>query len=413
MSTRLVGSEILKIAGEIRELVQKGKTLCDLTVGDFSPKEFPIPKVLLEETVRALGEGHTNYPPSDGVLECRQSVLEFVARSYGVRYPLNSVLICGGARPVLYGAYRALLNEGDRVIYPLPSWNNNHYMVLSGGRAIEIPTSSERGFFPTVDAIAPHLKNARVVFINSPLNPAGTMITSEDLRALCLLIVDENVRRERQGLPALFFMYDQVYGQLVFGGAQHAFPVALVPEVARYTVIIDGISKAFAATGLRVGWALGPSDVIDRMKAVLGHVGAWAPRAEQVAVARLLNRPSDLAAFTETMLGGLSTRLGALHRGIKTLRKKGFPVDAIEPQGAIYLSVRFDLLGKSSPGGALDGSETIRRFLLENAGIAIVPFSAFGMAQEPTWFRASVGAVSVQSIEAMFPRLEQALARVG
>src|SRR5688572_22594288 len=93
MSTRLVGSEILKIAGEVREMVAKGKALCDLTVGDFSPKEFPIPETLLNETVAALKEGHTNYPPSDGVLECRQAVQAYMVRTYGVSYPLTSILI--------------------------------------------------------------------------------------------------------------------------------------------------------------------------------------------------------------------------------------------------------------------------------------------------------------------------------
>lgn len=410
MSTRLVGSEILKIAGEIRELVAQGKTLCDLTVGDFNPKEFPIPEVLLKETVAALQAGHTNYPPSDGMLELRQAVIAHVERQFGVRYPLQSVLICGGARPVLYGAYRALLDAGDEVIYPLPSWNNNHYMVLSGGKPVEIPTTAAQGFFPSVDALKPHLKTARVVFLNSPLNPAGTTVSKSSLEALCDAVLEENVRREADGRRPLFLMYDQVYGALTFGSTQHVFPPAVRPEMARYTLVIDGISKSLAATGLRVGWAMGPTDVVDRMKAILGHVGAWAPRAEQVATAKLLSQPEQVEAFTKTYLDGLHARLSALHGGVMGLAAKGHPVEAIEPQGAIYLSVRFNLMGKkTSTGTRLETAEHIRRFLLEEAGMAVVPFSAFGMPQEPTWFRASVGAVGVGAIDALMPRLEKAL----
>jgi aspartate aminotransferase len=413
MSTRLVGSEILKIAGEIRELVSKGRVLCDLTVGDFNPKEFPIPASLLEHTIAALKEGHTNYPPSDGVLELRQAVMAHTQRTYGVSYPLQSVLICGGARPVLYGAYRALVNAGDEVVYPLPSWNNNHYMVLCGGKAVEVPATAADGFFPSVTALKAHLSTARVVFLNSPLNPCGTIVTRDSLLALSEAVVEENQRREKDGRPTLFFMYDQVYGALTFGGREHFFPPALVPEVARYTLIIDGISKSMAATGLRVGWALGPTDVIDRMKAILGHVGAWAPRAEQVATARLLNQPEQVKAFNESYLAGLSSRLTALHAGVMALAKKGHPVDAIAPQGAIYLSVRFNLLGKKAGGETLSTAEHIRKWLLEEAGMAVVPFSAFGMGQEPTWFRASVGATNIGSIESMMPRLEKALAALG
>lgn len=409
MSTKLVGSEILKIAGQVREMAAKGKPICNLTVGDFSPSEFPIPDALLEGTAAALREGHTNYPPSDGVLELRESICAFVERVYGVKYPLTGVVVCGGARPALYGAYRALVNPGDKVVYPVPSWNNNHYMVLCGATPVEVPAKAANGFIPDVADLVPHLADARVVFLNSPLNPAGTMVGQEQLTALCKAVVEENRKREAGGKPALFFMYDQVYAGLTFNH-EHFFPAALVPDVARYTVVIDGISKGWAATGLRVGWALGPVDVVDRMKAILGHVGAWAPRAEQVAAARLFRDADAMATFRAGFLDGLNDRLSVLYRGIQELKAQGQPVDAIVPQGAIYLSLRFDLLGKKTPAGVtLEHAEAVRKWLLDEAGMAVVPFSAFGMPQEPTWFRASVGAVSVKAVEQLMPRLGQAL----
>src|SRR6185295_4714643 len=113
----LIGSEILKIAAEIREIVASGKPVCNLTVGDFSSKQFPIPQVLLEAIQSALRAGETNYPPSDGVLALRQAVVEYVEREHGIRFPVESILIAGGARPILYGAYRCVLDPGDTVVY--------------------------------------------------------------------------------------------------------------------------------------------------------------------------------------------------------------------------------------------------------------------------------------------------------
>src|SRR5689334_2421638 len=167
----VVGSEILKIAGEIRAMKTRGEAICNLTVGDFDPAYFPIPAELLEGTRTALVEGHTNYPPSDGVLGLREAVVRFYARELGLTYPVESVLIAGGARPLLYGAYRTLLDPGDVVVYPVPSWNNNHYAYLSGARAIELPVSAAANFFPTAEELRPHLAEARMLCINSPLNP--------------------------------------------------------------------------------------------------------------------------------------------------------------------------------------------------------------------------------------------------
>jgi len=153
----LIGSEILKIAGDIRELKAAGHTICNLTVGDFDTRQFPIPRVLAEGIARAYDSGETNYPPSDGVLDLRRSIVEFVEREWGARYPIESVLVASGARPILYAAYRCVLNPGDRVIYPVPSWNNNHYCHLVGARGVPVATRPENGFLPTADELAPHL----------------------------------------------------------------------------------------------------------------------------------------------------------------------------------------------------------------------------------------------------------------
>ncbi|NMO19701.1 aminotransferase class I/II-fold pyridoxal phosphate-dependent enzyme [Pyxidicoccus fallax] len=405
MARGLVGSEILKIAAQIRELVAKGQKVCNLTVGDFAPKEFPIPDGLRQNIATALQAGETNYPPSDGVLDLRQSVQRFYERALGLKYPLEGIVIAGGARPIIYGTYRAVLDEGDTVVYPVPSWNNNHYAYMLGAKSVVVTTDAAHGFMPTVEQLAPHLPSARLLCLCSPLNPTGTMISPDALAAICERVVAENREREKRGQKPLILMYDQIYWVLSFGGVKHVTPVELVPEVAKYTVFVDGISKAFASTGVRVGWGVGPPTIIARMRDVLGHVGAWAPKAEQVAVARYLDDTQATESFLQVMRQRVDERLEALHRGFTRMREAGLPVQHIAPQGAIYLSVRFDLVGK----GGLKTNDDIRKLLLEKASFAVVPFQAFGLSEDTGWFRLSVGATSVKEIEEALPRVEAAL----
>jgi aspartate aminotransferase len=203
-------------------------------------------------------------------------------------------------------------------------------------------------------------------------------------------------------------MYDHIYWVLTFGEAKHVTPVGLVPEMAPYTIFVDGISKAFAATGVRVGWGVGPPSIISRMKDLIGHTGAWAPRAEQVASARFLDDVPAVERYLVGMRRGVESRLQTLHHGVMELQARGLPVSDTSPQGAIYLSVRFDLVGR----GGLRSNEDIRKLLLERAGFAAVPFQAFGLPDETGWFRCSVGAVSEAEIREVMPRVEAALRSV-
>ncbi|HRI68084.1 MAG TPA: aminotransferase class I/II-fold pyridoxal phosphate-dependent enzyme [Polyangium sp.] len=401
----VIGSEILKIAGEIRALKAKGAQICNLTVGDFDPAYFPIPHELLEGTRVALADGHTNYPPSDGVLVLREALVRFYERELGIRYPIESVIVAGGARPLLYGAYRTLIDPGDVAVYPVPSWNNNHYAYLSGAKPIELPVSAETNFFPTADHFRPHIRDARLLLVNSPLNPTGTVIDQDELRRIAELVVEENQRRAKEGGRPVYLVYDQVYWMLTFGEAKHVTPVALVPEVAPYTLLLDALSKSFCATGLRVGWGFMPPAVRRRMADILGHVGAWAPKPEQVATAMLLDAPDAMNTFLAKSKTNVKERLDALYAGFAAMKRDGLGVEAIAPQGAIYLSARFDWIGKTIRGRTIHTNEDIRKLLLEEAGLAIVPFQAFGLRQDTGWFRLSIGAVSMDEIHAALPRI--------
>ncbi len=415
MAAGLVGSEILKIAADIRTRQREGQSICNLTVGDFAPAQFPIPDALKDGVVTALDNGETNYPPASGVQELREAVARFYARELKLDYSPGAILIAGGARPLIYGTYRAVVDPGDKVVYPVPSWNNNHYCQMVGARAVEVECGPESLFLPTRDALVPELKGARLLCINSPLNPTGTAITAASLRSICEAIVEENEGRKRTGERPLYLMYDQIYWMLCVDGVEHVTPVGLVPEMAQYTIFIDGISKAFAATGLRVGWSAGPADVIERMSALLGHVGAWAPRAEQVATVGVLDDPPAIRSYLDRFRPAINTRLRALHQGFETIRASSPAlaeiVESLPPMGAIYLTCRIAPFGKRTPGGTvLRTNEDVRAYLLEAARFAVVPFQAFGVRGDTGWFRLSVGAVSEAEIADAMPRVGAALA---
>lgn len=409
MAEGLIGSEILTIASEIRTLVATGKPICNLTVGDFSPAEFRIPRFLEENIIDALQRGDTNYPPSDGMLVLKKSILAFYERWLQLRLPLESVLVTGGSRPGIYGTYRALVDPGDVVVYPVPSWNNNHYCHLVGAKGVAVECSSNELFLPTRSRLERAVRGARLLVLNSPLNPTGTAFNREALEGICDLVLEENARRSRAERP-LYLLYDHVYWMLTFGTTAHYDPLTLRAELAPYTILVDGISKSFAATGVRVGWVVGPSDVVHHMASIIGHIGAWAPRAEQVAVAKLLSATDEIKAFHRALKAGIRQRLERLYDALSTMRSEGLPVDVIPPMGALYLSVRFALNGRHTASGTLlTTNEDIRTFLLREAGLAAVPFQAFGVNSDRGWFRLSVGAVSLEELTHMLPRLKDAL----
>ena len=409
VADKLIGSEILKIAADVRALIADGRDICNLTVGDFAPTQFAIPQQLEHGIVEALRRGETNYPPSDGILPLREAVRALYGRALGFTPDLASVIVTAGSRPGIYATYRALVDAGDRVVYPTPSWNNNHYVHLVGATGVAIPAEPSSDFMPTRASLASAVRGARLLALCSPQNPSGTVFTADALREICELVVEENARRGPGERP-LYLMYDQVYWTLTFD-VTHVHPIAVCPAVAPFTIYIDGISKALAATGVRVGWLVAPTDLAGPLSGLLGHVGAWAPKAEQVAVASFLDDAEGMSGYRTEMVGKVRERLDVLYAGIRAMRDSGLPVEAIAPAGAIYLSVRFDLVGRTMSDGTVPRSdEQVRAWLLRCAGLAIVPFQAFGVTTDTGWFRLSVGAVSVEDIARMLIRLRLAIA---
>lgn len=411
LANALVGSEIIKIGNEVNELKRKGAKIANLTIGDFDPAVFPIPEALKSEIIAAYNDHQTNYPPADGILPLRETVANLLDKRMNLNYSTGDILISGGSRPLIYATYLALVDSGDKVIYPAPSWNNNHYCTLSSANGVAVETTVENNFMPTAAQLKPHLKGATLLALCSPLNPTGTMFTAEQLEEICDIVLEENKSRSAGEKP-LYLMYDQIYSLLTFD-KEHVNPVTLRPELKEYVIYIDGISKALAATGVRVGWAFGPSLVISKMKALLGHIGAWAPKAEQVAVSKYFADDAQVDTFLGNFKEQIQLSLNAIYDGFQSLKAEGFNVDAVVPMGAIYLTIKIDYIGKTTPAGdVLKDSADVNFYLIKEAQCALVPFSAFGNEHSMPWFRASVGGCSLEDIQEMMPRIKAALSKL-
>ena len=412
LAETLQGSEIVRLGATIKEKIKQGEKIYNYTIGDFDSAIFPIPAILEKEIIDAYKNRYTTYPPADGIPELREAVSAFFASREGLQYGINEILIAAGGRPLIYALYRAIIDKGDKVIYPVPSWNNNHYVHLTEGEHVIIEAKAENNFMLTAAQVQPHIKGASLLSLCSPLNPTGTSFAKEELLAICNLIITENNSRPK-GEKKLYLMYDQIYSTLRFGNTIHYNPVSLRPEMKDYTIFIDGISKSFAATGVRVGWALGPEELLLKMRAINSHVGAWAPMAEQQAVAKFLPRAEEIDAYFLLFNAAINERLVRIFNGFQQLKKEGFKVDAIAPQAAIYLTIQIEVAGKkTAAGNILETQSDVTAYILDEARLAVVPFYAFGAPANSSWYRLSVGTCKKEEIEEMLIMLRTALQKL-
>lgn len=410
LAETLIGSEIVKLGADIKEIIKQGKKIYNYTIGDFDSAIFPIPPELESEIITAYKNQHTTYPLAEGIIELREAVAEFISSREGISLKTDEILIAAGGRPLLYTAYRAIVDKGEKVIYPVPSWNNNHYVHFTEGEHVVIETKVENNFMPTADEIRPHLKGASLLALCSPLNPTGTTFTKVALAEICDLVIAENEQRSATE-KKLYLLYDQIYWTLTYGKVTHYNPVTLRPAMKEFTIFIDGISKAFASTGVRVGWAMGPAYLISRMKAINSHIGAWAPMAEQHAVAKYLTQVQAIDNYFIAFKKALQQRLDSIYEGFMQLKQAGFAVDAVAPQAAIYLTVQLNLAGKTikSNQQKLGDQKAVTAYLLSEALLAMVPFTAFGASANSSWYRLSVGTCKQNEIDEMLAKLKAAL----
>lgn len=396
LAETLPGSQILAISQSIKKRIAAGETIYNLTVGDFDPGFFRIPPKLEGEIIRAYLQGHTNYPAAEGDIDLRNALSAFTTEFQGIDYQPDEIICGSGGRPLIYALYRTIVDAGEKVLYPVPSWNNHYYTQMVGGTPVEILTTEKTHFMPTAGQIRPHIKDAVLLALCSPQNPTGTCFTKEALTEICEMVLKENERRPA-AQKKLYVLFDQMYWLLTHGGTKHYDPVSVCPAIKPYVIYIDAISKGFAATGVRVGWALGPQPVLAKMKAILSHVGAWAPMAEQKALAKFLMDKEAVNLYLRVMRKEIHFRLEKIYKGIQRLKAEGYPIDAIAPEGAIYLTVKIDV-----PDG--------QQQLLNEAGVGVLPFSVFGSPKDSRWCRISVGTLNKQHILPMVQKFKRVLA---
>ncbi|MFZ4798631.1 MAG: pyridoxal phosphate-dependent aminotransferase, partial [Bacteroidia bacterium] len=393
-AANLIGSEIIKLGAEINQKIKEGNHIYNLTIGDFNPKYFRIPDDLKLYIIDAYENNETNYPPADGVLDLKKAIQNFILKYENIQFNDDELMVASGGRPLIHAIYKTILNPNDKVLYPVPSWNNNHYCHLSDAIKVEVQTKAENGFMPTAAELEPYIHDAVLLALCSPLNPTGTTFKKEQLTEICDLVLAENLKRTGKQKP-LYILYDQIYWMLRTNGIEHFNPVSLRPEMKKYTIFVDGISKSLAATGVRVGWGLGPVEIISKMKSIIGHIGAWAPRAEQIATAKFLDNDEAINQYLVELKQKIDIRFDGLFKGFEALKAKGFPVQIIAPEGAIYLTAQFALIGKKLPDGKIiQTTSDISSFLINHAQLALVPFTAFGCPNGTDWYRISVGTLN-------------------
>ena len=412
LARTLEGSEIVKLGNMISERIRNGEKIYNFTIGDFDPQEFPIPAELEELIIESYQHKNTSYPAAEGVLDLRKAVSSFIKEWEGIDYAPNEIQIASGGRPLIYTLFKAIVDKGDKVIYGVPSWNNNHYVLMTDGEHCVIECLPENDFMPKPEDIKKNIKGATLICLCTPQNPTGTTLSKDALIEICDLILEENKLRTETD-KKLYLMFDQMYWTLTYDKTVHYNPISVRPEMKPFTIFVDGISKVFAATGVRVGWALGPETVIAKMKALLSHLGAWAPMSEQKAVAKYLVQKENISGYLVHFKSEVEYRLKSLHQGFILLKQKGFKVDSISPQAAIYLTIKIDLVGKYSAEGNLLATQTdVTSYLLDEAKLAVVPFSAFGVGGNNPWYRLSVGTCKKEEIPDMLSKLETALGKL-
>ncbi|HMI77245.1 MAG TPA: aminotransferase class I/II-fold pyridoxal phosphate-dependent enzyme [Ferruginibacter sp.] len=413
LAETLQASEIVRLGATIKEKIRQGEKIYNFTVGDFDSAEFPIPLELEQDIMTAYKNNYTTYPAAEGNLDLREAVSSFILARQGLDYSPNEILISAGGRPLIYSLYRSIVDKGDKVIYPVPSWNNNHYVHFTDAEHVLIEAKKENNFMLSAAQIKEQIKGVTLLSLCSPLNPTGTTFSKTELEAICDLVIEENNSRG-ESEKKLYLMYDQIYWTLTFGDTVHYNPVSLRPEMRKYTIFIDGISKAFAATGVRVGWAMGPADILVKMRSINSHVGAWAPMAEQKAVANYLLRTEAIDKYFAHFKAEINERLQRIFAGLQQMKKEGFKIDAIAPQAAIYLTIQIDYTGKKTAEGKLLASQAdVTSYILDDAKLAVVPFYAFGAETKSSWYRLSVGTCKKDEIDEMLGKLKASLQKLG
>src|SRR3954469_16705958 len=361
MAAAVQPSATLAAGAKAKQLQAEGVAVFDFSLGE---PDFPTPEHICAAAVKAMRDGHTHYTPAAGIAELRSAVARWYQKTYGITYPPEQVVISSGAKHSLHTALAALVGPGDEVIIPTPYWVSYSDIVqMTGASSTLVPTTFESGFKMNPqqlrNAVTPRSK---VLMLNSPSNPTGTVYTRAELEALADVVLEH-------GLAVLS---DEIYERLVFGDAQATCFATLRPGLAERTLTISGASKTYAMTGWRIGWTLGPPAVIKAMGNIQSQQTGNPCSISQYAALAALEGEQECV---EKMRREFEVRRDLVCKGLAALPGVRCPV----PSGAFYAF--FDVsahFGRTLGGKKVTDSNSFCQAALEQAHVNLVTGAAFG-----------------------------------
>jgi aspartate aminotransferase len=388
MAAAVQPSATLAAGAKARQMKAEGIHVFDFSLGE---PDFPTPEPICQAAVKAMQAGHTRYTPANGLAELRGAVARLYQKTYGLRCTPEQVLISDGAKHSLHNALAATVGPGDEVIIPTPYWVSYSDLVeMTGAKYVLVPTTHESGFKMTPAQLRAALTpRSRLLMLNSPSNPTGTVYTRKELEALADVVLD----------APLAVLSDEIYERLVYGEARATCFATLRPDLAERTITVSGASKTYAMTGWRIGWAVGPAPVIKAM----GNV-----QSQQTGCPCSISQYAALAALEGDQEGVEKMRREfEARRDLVCRRLSALPgVKCPTPGGAFYAFFNVaGHFGRTLAGKRVSDSLSFCQVALESAHVNLVPGSAFGAEG---YVRLSF-ATSREQINGGLDRLEQLL----
>jgi aspartate aminotransferase len=386
-------SATMAITSKAARLRAEGVDVISLGAGE---PDFDTPEHIKVAAKQALDRGVTKYTAVEGMPELRRAVAAWFAKAHGFEVSPSQVMVSAGAKQVIFNAFHALLNPGDEVVLPAPCWVSYAEIAkLAGAVPVPVLARAEKAFMPDVDAVARAITPAtRMMVLCSPSNPTGAVYDELTLRALAELAVRHD----------LWLVTDDIYRGLCYGGARFVQAATFGPEIRKRTIIVDGVSKSYAMTGWRIGFALAAPEIIAGMSTLQGQSTTNATAVSQAAALAAVTGPDD---DLERMRLEFDRRRRIMVDGLRAIPG----VTCIEPQGAFYAFPDVTaFLGKRAPSGKLIQDDlALSDYLLDEARVAVVPGSAFFA---PGFIRLSY-ATSQANIDQALVRIKAALAKLA
>ena len=362
---RVKPSATLAVTAKARELKRAGRDVIGLGAGE---PDFDTPDNIKAAAIEAIRRGDTKYTDIDGTPELKAAVAAKFARENGLSYETNQIHVAPGGKAVIYNALLATLSPGDEVIVPAPYWVSYPDMVLlAGGEPVVVTGQAADGFKLRPEVLeAAITPRTRWLILNSPSNPTGAAYSRAELDSLA-----DVLRRH----PHVWVMTDDMYEHLVYGGFEYTTIAQVAPDLYDRTLTVNGVSKAYAMTGWRIGYAGGPKALIDLMRKVAGQTTSNPASISQAAAVEALNGPQD---FMAERRAAFESRRDL----VVSMLNQAAGLTCATPEGAFYVYPSAEgLIGKKTASGVvIDNDETFARELLEAEGVAVVHGAAFGLS---------------------------------